>query len=101
MNTLLFLEAEDLVGETIGDWKCEIEGMSGCLLWSNPKSELVIYGTPNWEDTMGQTPFEYTDKDGDYQRAMVLNYVDMKGDVEAQKLYYLKTLSFILPNLVW
>ena len=66
MKDLLFIEAEDLLKEKVGNWSCELEGMSGCLVWDNPESEIIMYGTPNWEDVgMGATPFEYTDEEND------------------------------------
>ena len=100
MKDLLFIEAEDLLKEKVGNWSCEIEGMSGCLVWDNPESEIIMYGTPNWEDVgMGATPFEYTDEDGEYNQALVIEYVSMKGDLEAQKKYYLESLEFVLKNL--
>jgi len=70
MNTInksksALMTIDQILSTTVLGWTPYEEDMSGCIVWSHPKREMLIYATPDW-DAQGMTPFAICWDDGDY-----------------------------------
>jgi hypothetical protein len=93
-----FLEGEDVDGMTVLGWKADLDTMSGSLGWFNPKTDAIIYATPNWENEDGKTPFEVTYPDGRYEIKLVL-HLSKDNSIDQQRAFYIAVLKTVIESL--
>jgi len=79
----------------VNGWVPNICSMSGALSWENPQNENVIYGTPNWENKEGWTPFEVSNMNGDYNS---ITKIKLGGTLKEQYNQYKEMLVQIISK---
>jgi hypothetical protein len=92
------LQIEDLIGSNVMGWTCNVESMSGTVVWSNPNTDHAIYATPHW-NKKGEIPFEVgTNDDADNNVLVATIIVHGAQTIEEQKQWYIDTLKTIITN---
>ena len=80
----------------VNGWIPSVCSMSGALEWEHPENENIIYGTPDWENEDGLTPFDVSDVNGDYNSITVIK---LYGTLEEQYIQYKEALEHIINTL--
>ena len=82
---------------SVNGWIPNICSMSGTLQWAHSNNENVIYGTPDWENEEGYTPFDISDVNGNYND---ITKIKLDGTLEEQYNQYKKVLVQIINTLI-
>ena len=81
----------------VNEWNPNVCSMSGTLQWEHPENENIIYGTPDWENEDGLTPFDVADVNGDYNS---ITAIKLYGTDDEQYNQYKKVLVQIINTLI-
>ncbi len=93
------INEKDVDGLKFMGWTSDYDAMAGSIIWSNEKTEILIFGTPNWENENGETPFEVGyNQYGDYYPVLRLTSNE-RHTVKKQIEIYLATLKIVIESL--
>ena len=85
------MTTDQILSTTVQGWTACLEDMSGCIVWSHPSTDILIYGTPDW-DHEGQTPFAIIWANSD-------DYFDIGTVVTAQYMHKLKSAITLVNKM--
>ena len=81
----------------VNGWYPSICNMSGTLQWEHTDNENVIFGSPDWENDAGITPFAVCDVNGDYND---ITSIELDGTLEEKYNQYKDVLAQIINTLI-
>lgn len=93
-----YIQAEDILGLKVLGWTAEEESVeTGSVCWTTKKSNVRVYGTPNWIED-GEVPFT-VNKNEDEEVPVLTLFLSAEDSLKKQKSMYLALVKTIIENL--